>query len=423
MIMSEGYIRRTVDLYIKELLECTGALLIEGPKWCGKTRTSEEFAKSALRIENKEQIAFLRAVIESGVRTPLEGETPRLIDEWQTVPSIWDAVRFEVDRRRKRGQFILTGSSVPPRKSFVHSGAGRIGKVSMRTMSLFESGESNGQVSLQGLFGPEYEVGGHSEFTVEKLARALTRGGWPESLHDTPKNASRIVSMYLKAVIESDLSRVDEVTRDPVITRKIIESVSRNISTSASKESVRKDVNGAEGTLTDVTLNEYLGAMEKIFLIENLPAWNPHMRSRTRLMKTSKWHFTDPSIAAASLKISSDALLSDYSAFGLLFESLCVRDLRVYAQPMDGTLSYFGNKNGHEVDLILEVPGGEWGAIEVKLGGKYIDDGAKSLLKLRENIDAEYMKRPSFLMVLTAGQFAYKRPDGVIVVPIGCLRD
>jgi len=400
-----------------------GALQIEGPKWCGKTRTSEEFAKSVLRIENKDQIEFLKATIGSGVKTPLEGDTPRLIDEWQSVPSIWDAVRFEVDHRRKRGQFILTGSSVPPKGSIVHSGAGRIGKVSMRTMSLFESRESNGHVSLKDLFDPCYSVDGYSEFTVERLACAMTRGGWPESLHDTPKSTSRIVSLYLKAVIESDISRVDDVKRDPIITRRIIESVSRNISTSASKESVRKDVNGAEGTMTDVTLNDYLGAMEKIFFIENLPAWNPHIRSRTRLMKAPKWHFTDPSIATAALRISSNALLSDYNTFGLLFESLCVRDLRVYSQPMEGTLSYFGNNNGREVDLILELPGGEWGAIEVKLGGKYIDDGAKSLLKLSDDIDTEYMKRPSFMMVLTAGQFAYKRPDGVLVVPIGCLRD
>ena len=424
VIMPEKYMKRIVDPYIEELLGCMGALLIEGPKWCGKTRTSEEFAKSTFRIENRDQIEFLKVMIGNGMRTFLEGDTPRLIDEWQSVPSIWDAVRFEIDRRQgKRGQFILTGSSVPPRESFIHSGAGRIGRIAMRTMSLFESGESSGHVSLCDLFNSECRIDGHSELTVENLACALTRGGWPESLRDTQKNASRIASLYVKAIADSDISRTYSTKKDPSAVRRIIESISRNISTSASKETIRKDVNGAEGTMTDVTLNDHLKAMEKIFFTENLPAWNPHMRSKTRLMKVPKWHFTDPSIATAALRVSSDALLSDFEAFGLLFESLCVRDLRVYSQPMDGTLSYFCNKNGHEIDLILELPGGKWGAIEVKLGGKYIDDGAKNLLKLCDDIDTEYMKPPSFLMVLTAGQFAYRRPDGVIVVPIGCLKD
>lgn len=422
--MSDGYIKRIIDKSVEEYLECMGALLIEGPKWCGKTRTSEEFAKSVLYIKTKNQIDSLKLAIDSGIKTPLEGDTPRLIDEWQLVPSIWDAVRFEVDHRRgKRGQFILTGSSVPPKDSVVHSGAGRIARITMRPMSLFESGESNGHVSLSGLFDPNYKIDGYSEFTVDRLAHALTRGGWPESLHDTPKNASRIASQYVKAVINSDLSRVDDVKRDPDTIRRIIESVSRNISTSADKTTIRRDANGPDGTMTHVTLNDYLKAMERIFFIENVPAWNPHIRSKSRLMRSSKWHFADPSVATASLRVSSDALLDDFETFGLLFESLCVRDLRVYSEPMDGTLSYFGDSNGREVDLILELPGGKWGAIEVKLGGKYIDDGAKNLLKLRDDIDTEYMKQPSFLMVLTAGQFAFKRPDGVIVVPIGCLRD
>ena len=421
--MPKEYIKRIVDPYIKEILECMGAVLIEGPKWCGKTRTSEEFAKSTFRIENKEQAEFLKTMIANGMRSFLEGETPRLIDEWQSAPSIWDTVRFEIDRRGERGQFILAGSSVPPKESYMHSGAGRIGRVAMRTMSLFESGESNGQISLSGLFTSKQKVDGHSRLTVEDLSRALVRGGWPESIRDTPKNASRIASMYLKAVIESNLFPEDEAKKDPETVRRIIESISRNISTSASKETIRKDVNGAAGTMTDVTLNTYLKALERIFLTENLPAWNPHLRSKTRLMKTPKWHFTDPSVAAASLRASPEAILSDPEYFGLLFESLCVRDLRVYSQPMDGTLNYFCNKNGHEVDLILQLPGREWGAIEVKLGGKYIDEGAENLLKLSEDIDADNMRPPSFLMVLTAGQFAYKREDGVSVVPIGCLRN
>jgi len=421
--MSDEYIKRTVDPYIKEYLESMGALLIEGPKWCGKTRTSEEFAKSALHITNKNQINSLELAVNSGVMKFLEGDTPKLIDEWQKVPGIWDAVKFEVDRRRKRGQFILTGSAMPPKESVMHSGAGRIARITMRPMSLFESGESNGQVSLKSLFDPKQKIDGYSELTVDNLARVLTRGGWPESIRDPPERTSRIAYQYVKAIMNSELYDQDGTKMNPAPVKRIIESISRNISTSAAKETIRKDVNGDDGKMTDVTLNNYIRALERIFLIENLPAWNPHMRSKARLLKTSKWHFVDPSVATAALGVSYDALLMDYDAFGLFFESLCIRDLRIYLQPLDGTINYIGDNNGNEVDIIVELPGGKWGAIEVKLGDNRADEGAKNLLKLRDNIDMEYTKQPSFLMVLTAGQFAYRRPDGVLVVPIGCLKD
>lgn len=421
--MPEKYLERIIDSHLKEYLKSSGAVLIEGPKWCGKTRTSEEVAGSTLYIESRDQIDSIKLSLRSGVRIILEGDTPRLIDEWQEVPEIWDAVRFEVDHRRKRGQFILTGSTTPPKEMPVHSGAGRIARMTMRTMSLFESGESNGQISLKGLFEKDYKIGGHTKLDAESLARALTRGGWPESIEDPADRASRIAAQYIKAIIRSDTSKYDGVKRDPATTQRILESISRNISTSASKELIRRDVKGVRGTISEITLSDYIRVMESIFLIENLPAWNPHLRSRTRLMKTPKWHFTDPSIAAAALRASSNALLSDFNAFGLLFESLCIRDLRVYSEPLDGTLSYFRDKNGNEVDIIIELSGGKWGAAEVKLGNDYIDEGARNLLRLKENIDREYMKQPSFLMVLTAGQYGYVREDGVAVVPIGCLRD
>jgi len=422
--MAGEYRRRIVDPYVKEYLDLMGALLIEGPKWCGKTRTSEEFAKSALRIENKKQIRALKLALNNGVKTSLEGDTPRLIDEWQEVPEIWDAIRFEVDHRHgKRGQFILTGSSTPPHNSVVHSGAGRIARITMRPMSLFESGESNGQISLSRLFESDSVVGGYSELTLDKLADALTRGGWPESLNDISGAAPRIAAEYVKAVVNSDFFRNEDNKKDPESIELILESISRNISTFAGRETIRRDVNGAEGTMSDATLAEYLDSMKKIFLVENLPAWNPHIRSRTRLMKIPKWHFTDPSIAAAALGVSSEALLNDYNTLGLFFESLCIRDLRVYSQPLDGRVSYFRDNNGNEVDAIIELPGRKWGAVEIKLSDDNIDRGAKNLLRLRDKIDTEYMKQPSFLMVLTAGQFGYRRPDGVLVVPIGCLRD
>jgi len=421
--MADGYIKRIVDPYIKEHLESMGALLIEGTKWCGKTRTSEEFANSALYIRDKNQVESLKLAVTSGVMKFLEEDAPLLIDEWQKVPGIWDAVRFEVDHRRKRGQFILTGSSTPPKESVMHSGAGRIARVTMRPMSLFESGESNGQVSLKDLFDSKHDIDGYSKLTVYDLARALARGGWPECVRDPPERLSSIAYQYFKAIINSDLSDPEGPKLDPSLVKRTIESISRNISTSAVKETVRRDVNGDDGKMTDVVLNEYIRALERIFLIENLPAWNPHMRSKSRLLKTPKWHFADPSVAMAALRVSHDALLMDYESFGLLFESLCVRDLRVYSQPLDGSVSYIGDNNGNEVDIIVELPGGKWGAIEVKLGDNRADEGAKNLLKLRDNIDTKYTKQPSFLMVLTAGQFAYKRPDGVLVVPIGCLRD
>jgi len=422
--MADEYRERIIDKEVREHLKLMGAILIEGPKWCGKTRTSKEFAKGVLSITNKNQIESLNLLLENGTFDFLDGEPPMLIDEWQLVPGIWDAVRAVVDDRKKRGQFILTGSSVPPKGSEpLHSGAGRIARLTMRTMSLFESGESNGKVSLRELFNPDYKVGGRSDLSVNGLAEAIARGGWPESLNDEEENATRIVNQYLKAIINSDVSRAGDGYKDPETVSRIIDSVARNVSTYAALETIRKDAAGEYGSLSVNTLKKYLDAMQRIFLIENLPAWNPHLRSRTRLITSPKWHFTDPSIPLSALRASSEALTKDYRTFGLFFESLCVRDLRVYLQPIEGTVSHFRDVNGNEADLIVELPGKEWGAIEVKLGGNDIDEGAANLIKLKESIDTEKMRAPSFLMVLTGGQYAAKRQDGVFVVPIGCLRD
>lgn len=422
--MEDKYIDRIIDKDLKEHLEFMGAVSIEGPKWCGKTRTSEEFAKSKLTITNKNMIERLKMLVDNGVFDFLDMEPPMLIDEWQHVPEIWDAVRVTVDARRgKKGQFILTGSSVPPKRSTLHSGAGRIATLTMRTMSFFESGESNGKVSLSGLFKKDYVVGGVSKLTIKDLASAIERGGWPESLGLSEKNKTRVISQYLKQTINSDMSRVDDVRRDPETVRRIIESIAMNISTCASMDTVRKEAAGEIGTLSINTFKDYLDAMRRIFLVENVPAWNPHLRSRTRLVESSKWHFTDPSIALSALRASSDALLNDLKTFGYFFESLCVRELRIYAQPLEGTVSHFRDKNGNEVDMIVELPGGDWGAVEVKMGGGHVEEGAKNLLKFKDKIDTDMMKPPSFLMILTAGQYAVKRPDGVIEVPIGCLRN
>jgi len=423
--MDDKYMERIIDKEIKEYLGLMGAMVIEGPKWCGKTRTSEEFAKSVLPIIGKNQIEAINVLLDKGEFDFLDEEPPMLIDEWQLIPGIWDAVRTVVDNRRgKKGQFILTGSSVPPRGSEpLHSGAGRIARLTMRTMSLFESGESNGKVSLKGLFDSNYKVSGTSRLSIKGLATAIARGGWPKSLMDEGDNVTRIAKQYLKAIIESDVSRAGEGYKDSDTVKRIIESVARNISTYASLETIRKEAAGEYGTLSMNTLKKYLDAMQRIFLIENLPAWNPHLRSKTRLITSPKWHFTDPSIAMSALRASSEALTKDYNTFGLFFESLCVRDLRIYLQSLDGTVSHYRDVNGNEVDLIAELPGGEWGAIEVKLGSNDIKEGIANLIKLKENINSEKMRPPAFLMVLTGGQYALERPEGVLEVPIGCLKD
>ncbi|MCL2295819.1 MAG: AAA family ATPase, partial [Methanomassiliicoccaceae archaeon] len=283
--MAEKYIKRIIDKELQKHLELMGAILVEGPKWCGKTRTSKEFAKSVLSITNKNQINYLNLLLENGSFGFLDEEPPMLIDEWQLAPGIWDAVRTVVDNRGKRGQFILAGSSVPPKDSEpLHSGAGRIGRLTMRTMSLFESGESNGKVSLKGLFNPGYKVEGHSDLSVEGLAAAVARGGWPEGLNCKEEDATRTVDQYLKAIVNSDISRANDSNMDPMTVKRIIESIARNISTYAPLETIRKDAAGESGTLSANTLKKYLDAMQSIFLIENLPAWNPHMRSKTKLI-------------------------------------------------------------------------------------------------------------------------------------------
>lgn len=421
--MDDKYMRRTVDSLIATYLKIMGGVVIEGPKWCGKTRTGREFYKSILSIDSENTIKTVRMAVNNNSTVILDTEPPLLIDEWQDVPEIWDFVRFEIDRRNKNGQFILTGSSVPPTESTRHSGVGRLARIVMRPMSLFESGESNGTVSLASLFETSTDVSSRSELTLENLANALVRGGWPASINVDPDDAALLSAEYVDGVIESDITRVSNIRRKPQEFRRMIESISRNISTAANMQTILKDVNGSTGNASDHTIKKYLDAMEQIFLVENLLAWNPHLRSRTRLSTTPKWHFVDPSIATAALGISPKSLLNDYNTFGLLFESLCLRDLRVYSQALRGNVYFFRNKNGFEVDFIVEIPGGKWGAIEVKLGNFEEDKGAENLLRLRDMVDTDAMEPPSFLMILTAGTYGYRRPDGILVVPIGCLKD
>lgn len=421
--MDKKYLVRTVDAILGSYLTASGAVLIEGAKWCGKTWTGMQHAKSILMMQDPDLAAsnLLAANIKPSVL--LAGATPRLIDEWQVAPELWDAVRFEEDRRGEMGQFILTGSAVPADDAVKHSGTGRIARIRMRPMSLFESGESTGQVSLKALFSGYTEISTASSLSIEEIASLIVRGGWPASIGVNESTGILMAENYVEAVINQDISRVDAATRSPVKTRQLLKSLARNIATTASNETIRRDILAADEMITPPTIVSYLQALERIFVIENQPAWTPRLRSKTALRTSAKRHFVDPSIATAVMRISAGGLIGDFNTFGYLFESLCVRDLRVYAQSNDGEVYYYRDKTDLEADAIISLRDGRWAAVEVKMGSRQIDEGAQNLLKLADRIDKTTMSAPSFLMVLTATQFAFQRKDGVLVVPLGCLRD
>lgn len=421
--MDKKYLVRTVDAILGSYLTASGAVLIEGAKWCGKTWTGMQHAKSILMMQDPDLAAsnLLAANIKPSVL--LAGATPRLIDEWQVAPELWDAVRFEVDRRGEMGQFILTGSAVPADDAVKHSGTGRIARIRMRPMSLFESGESTGQVSLKALFSGYTEISTASSLSIEEIASLIVRGGWPASIGVNESTGILMAENYVEAVINQDISRVDAATRSPVKTRQLLKSLARNIATTASNETIRRDILAADEMITPPTIVSYLQALERIFVIENQPAWTPRLGSKTALRTSAKRHFVDPSIATAVMRISAGGLIKDFNTFGYLFKSLCVRDLRVYAQNNDGEIYYYRDKTDLEADAIISLRDGRWAAVEVKMGSRQIDEGAQNLLKLADRIDKTTMSAPSFLMVLTATQFAFQRKDGVLVVPLGCLRD
>lgn len=425
--MSVKYRPRVLDSLLKRKLEGIGAVLLEGPKLCGKTTTAEQFANSVLYMANPEdreeniQMASIRPSLL------LKGETPRLIDEWQLAPKLWDAVRFEVDHRAKTGQFILTGSAVPAdRSSIFHTGTGRVAWLRMRTMSLFESGESNGQVSLSRLFKGDLNVEGVSDLSLEDIAYLACRGGWPTALGQSRQASLDRAFDYYDAVVNVDVSRVDGVKREPERTKLLMRSYARNLGTSVSVSVLRNDmISNDEKNLSESTVLSYLNVLKQIFVIEDLPAWNPNIRSKTSIRTTDTRYFSDPSIASAALGLGPEDLLNDLKTFGFLFETLCIRDLRVYTDALLGTVYHYRDKNGLECDAVLHLRNGQYGLVEIKLGGdKLIEEGASTLKALAKKIDLEKMSEPSFLMVLTAvGRYAYQREDGVLVVPLGCLKD
>jgi predicted AAA+ superfamily ATPase len=421
--MKRKYLKRIADKVLDDALEASGAVLIEGAKWCGKTRTAEERAASKLLMQDPDYTESYLKAADIKPSLLLNGGTPRLLDEWQMAPVLWDAVRFAVDRRGESGQFILTGSAVPKDNAVSHTGTGRISRMLMRTMTLYESLESTGDISLKSLFDGTCDGDGMSTLTIEGLAFALTRGGWPASVGEKESVALKRASDYAEAIINVDVSRVDGIEKNPSRVRALMRSLARNVSTMATLTTIRNDMAVDEDRLSEKTISIYLNALRRIFVVEDMPAWNPAMRSKTALRTHPKRHFTDPSIAAAVLRASPGSLLQDFNTFGLLFESLCIRDLRVYAQAIDGEVFHFRDKSGLEADAVVQLKDGRWGAIEVKMGAKEIETAAENLKSLRKKVNVDKMREPSFLMVLTGTELAYRREDGVYVAPIGCLKD
>lgn len=425
--MEKIYKPRIADKLLQRKLAGKGAVLIEGAKWCGKTTTAEQIAKSILYMSepgNMEQNIRMASI---NPKLLLQGDLPRLIDEWQIAPQLWDSIRFEADHSPSLGLFVLTGSSVPADMSkVVHSGTGRIGWLKMRPMSLWESQESTGEVSLAELFNTPKQISGVNRQDIDWLAFVTCRGGWPLAVDMDREIALDQAFDYVEAVEKRDIQKADGVERDPVRVHRLLRSLARNQGTHASCGTIRADlqVNESDG-LSEETISSYIKALKEIFVVEDAEAWNPNLRSKTAIRTSDTRYFTDPSIATAALGLGPNDLINDLNTFGLMFETLCVRDLRVYAEAFNGNVYHFRDKNGLECDAVVHLRNGSYGLVEVKLGGdELIEEGAESLKTLASKIDIERMKEPAFKMVLIGvGTYAYRREDGIYVVPIGCLKD
>lgn len=421
------YKNRIVDGKLQRKLKGIGAVLIEGPKWCGKTTTAVQHAKSVLFMDEPEREKQNLQMAEVNPEKLLDGETPRLIDEWQLAPKLWDTIRYTVDHRDGEGHFILTGSAVPVENESVHhSGTGRFAWLTMRPMSLWESGDSTGEVSVNELFSNVCNIEGSSNKNLDDIAYLVCRGGWPGTLGLDKDVALDLAFDYYDGVVRSDISRADGVSKNPERVKRLMRSYARHQGTQANIAVIGADMAGNEsGSLDDDTIYSYLNALRKIFVVEDMPAWNPNLRSKTVVRTSDTRYFVDPSIATAALGIGPNDLINDLKTFGLLFETMAVRDLRVYADAIEGRVYHYRDKSGLECDAVIHLRNGKYGLVEIKIGGdKLIEEGVATLLTLSRNIDSGKMSEPSFLMVLTGiGTYAYRRTDGVYVVPIGCLKD
>ncbi|MDR1062008.1 MAG: DUF4143 domain-containing protein [Clostridiales bacterium] len=430
--MKHGYLPRIVDKILEDRLNAVGAVLIAGPKWCGKTTTAEQQARSVLKLQDPDRTKGYLATAEVKPSLLLLGENPRLIDEWQMAPVLWDAVRSAVDERGEDGLFILTGSTTVDESAIMHSGTGRISRMVMYPMSLYESMESNGKIALSALFqDPELDIDGiASELSIENLVFAACRGGWPSSLGKKTEKAMLFEAQnYIANICDSDASTVDGVKRSPERVKAVLQSYARNISTLATNRTVLDDVSSNYMDISEPTLLSYLNALERLYVIEDVPAWRPSIRSATTIRSGKKREFTDPSIAVASFALSPEALLQDLNTFGFIFECLCFRDLKAYSSAMGGFASYYRDRYGLEADCVLHLADGRYALIEFKLGSREIEEGAGRLLELKKLIrkaneeKRARLREPDLLIVITGGEMAYTRKDGVKIIPIGALKD
>lgn len=418
-----------MDTLLEKKLQAKGAVLIEGPKWCGKTTTAEEIATSKIMLAKPDIKEHFKSLLEIDTDAALAGETPMLIDEWQTVPKLWDAVRYTVDHRHAMGQFILTGSAVPDKdaeKEREHSGTGRFAWLTMRPMTLFESGESNGTVSLGELFQAPEKILQKNALKLSDIAFLICRGGWPIAVGLPEEAALEQAFDYYDAVTKEDVTNVDGVKRASERVQRLMRAYARHQGTQASIATLKEDLkNNDTTTLDEDTISSYLDALRKIFVVEDMPAWNPNLRSKNAIRTTDTRYFVDPSIATAALGLGPTDLMNDLNSMGFFFEAMCVRDLRVFTEALNGKVYHYRDKSGLECDAVVHLRNGQYGLIEIKLGGdSLIKEGAETLNELANQIDTTRMKSPAFKMILTAtGEYAYRRPeDGIYVVPIGCLR-
>lgn len=417
----QNYIPRLIETSISRELSAIGCVSIEGPKWCGKSTTAELFAKTVIKLQNPIIFTQYSAFASTSKENLLRGEKPILFDEWQKIPEIWDFIRADIDETRLIGQYLLTGSSKPSKAQSRHTGTGRIAKLTMYPMSLWESSDSVGSVSLYDLFYSSHAVLGQSKITLDEIAFVICRGGWPQAVL-RPDQALILSQDYFNSLTTEDISDVDDIKRNPRRAREILRSYARNICSFASTSTLLSDVASNDSTMDIKTLTSYIIAFEKLFVIDNIAAWTPALRSKSVIRAANKRQFIDPSIAAAALGAKPNDLINDLKTFGFFFESLCHRDLKIYANSMGGELYHYHDSYGLEIDGIIHLSDGKWGAVEIKLGGNEIEQAANNLLCLKNRVNSN-LGDPSFLMVLTGAPYAYKRTDGVIVVPIGCLKN
>lgn len=424
-ISNNTYLPRLIEKSITESMKTNGCIVIEGPKWCGKSTTSERFAKSVIKLQKPATYKQYRILADIGDDNLLSGEKPVLFDEWQKIPELWDYVRNYIDETSGKGLFILTGSAKPIEDKERHSGIGRMKKIIMRTMSLWESNESSGEVSLRNLFDNTKNVSGKNRYQLKDIAHIICRGGFPSAVIEKDKDISlNYAKDYVNTLVSTDITSVDDIKRNPKRARAILKSYARNISTPAKMTTILKDVESNTDTQDIRTINSYIDAFSKLFVIDETESWTPKLRSKTAIRTTSTKHFVDPSIATAILDANPNDLIQDLNTFGLLFENLVIRDLKIYTQSLDGNVYNYRDKSGLEADAVIHLNDGRWGLIEIKLGGEtLINEGALTLTKLKEVIDQDKMNKPAFLAIITAtDSFAYKREDGIYVIPIACLK-